>query len=133
MIEATFEVRRECILAGMASGPVTAIVPDRHRFDERDVEIEGLRDRPRHLCDFEGVGQSGALMVLGKDEYLGLAGQTSKRGIVKDAIAVPFKTGPVGIRLLVTLAIARSVGFGRMLGERHCFDFFSRLAGEKVG
>ena len=64
-----------------------------------------------HLGDLERVGEPGALVVVGEDEHLGLAGQAAERGGVQDAVAVALEAGAQRIGLL--LGRARAPGAPR--------------------
>ena len=52
------------------------------------------------LGHLEGVGQPGALVVVGEDEHLGLAGQAPEGGGVQDAVAVALEAGAHRVGLL---------------------------------
>ena len=78
MVEPALDVRGECVLGGVATGPVPAVVPERDRFSERHVQPERPTDRPGDLGDLECVGQSSALVLIGKHEDLGFAGESTK-------------------------------------------------------
>ena len=100
MVETTVDVRRQSVFARVTTGAVTAIVTEGDRLGESDIETEGSRDRDRDLSDFESVSEARALVIVGKDEDLSLAGQPTERGGVKDAISIAFETGSVRIGLL---------------------------------
>src|SRR5690606_39274760 len=100
----------ERLLAGMATRPVPAVVTDRDRLGESDVEAGRPGNRGGHLVHLEGVREAGALMVLGEHEDLRLAGQPSKRRRVQDAVPVPLEAGPLRIRLLRALAVTGAPG-----------------------
>ena len=55
-----------------------------------------------HLGHLEGMGQAGALVIGGKDEHLGLAGQAAERGRVQDPVPVALEAGAPRIGLLGT-------------------------------
>jgi hypothetical protein len=80
---------------------MTAVVSEGNGLGERHVEAEWTGDRHRDLGDFEGMGQTSSLMVVGKDEDLGLAGQSTKGRGVQNAVAIAFEAGAVRIGLLV--------------------------------
>ena len=92
---------RQRVLAGVAARAVAAVVAERDRLGERDVEAERPGDRRGHLGDLEGVGEPGALVVVGEHEHLGLAGQAAERGGVQDAVAVAFEAGAARVGLLL--------------------------------
>ena len=84
----------------MAARPVAAIVPEGDRLGQRDVQAAGPRDRRRHLRHLEGVGQAGALVVVGEDEDLRLAGEPAERGAVQDPVAVALEARAQRVGLL---------------------------------
>ena len=100
VVETAVDVRRQSIFARVTAGAMTAVVAESDRLGECDVEAEGSRDRNRDLGDFESVSEARSLMVVGKDEDLGLAGQSTERGGVKNAIAIALETGAERIGLL---------------------------------
>lgn len=59
------------------------------------------------------MGESGALVIRGVDDDLGLAGQASKRRRVDDTVPVAFETGAFRIRLLRTSSVPGTTGQGR--------------------
>ncbi len=79
VVEASGHVGVERVLAGVATGPVAAVVPERDGLGERDVEPQRPGDGARDLGHLERVGQPGALVVLGEHEDLGLARQATER------------------------------------------------------
>ena len=112
----TVDVGRQGVLAGVAARAVPAVVPQRDGLGERDVQPEGAGDRRRHLGHLQGVGEAGALVVVGEDEHLGLAGQPPEGGGVEDAVPVALEAGSVGVGLLGQLAVAGALlpgGTGR--------------------
>ena len=84
----------------MAARAVAAVVAEGDGLGEGDVEAAGAGDGRGHLGDLEGVGEPGPLMVLGKDEDLGLAGQPPEGGGVQDAVPVALEAGAQRIGLL---------------------------------
>jgi hypothetical protein len=58
-------------------------------------------DRHGHLGDLEGVGEAGALVVVGEHEHLRLAGQAPERRAVHDAVAVALEAGAPRVRFLL--------------------------------
>ena len=73
VIESTFDEGIESVFAGVATWPMSAIVTERDRFAERDVEAEGPRDAGGHLGHLQGVCEPRALVIAWEDEDLGLA------------------------------------------------------------
>ena len=115
MVEAPGHVGVERVLAGVATGPVPAVVPERDGLGEGDVEAAGPGDGRGDLRHLERVGEPGALMVLGEHEDLGLAGQPTEGGGVEDAVAVALEAGAplVGCLGLRPVAGARRRGWRR--------------------
>jgi hypothetical protein len=58
------------------------------------------------------MGQSSALVIGGKDDNLGFAGESSEGCGVHDSIAVTLKAGALVVRLLRNGAITSSFGKG---------------------
>ncbi len=128
VVEAAVHVRRQCILAGMAAGAVSAIVSEGDGFGECDIEAERTGDRDGDLSDFESMSEPRALVVVGEHEHLGLAGQSTERGGVEDAIAVALEAGSERIGFLGNRAMS---GTDRSRGEARelCFgEIFTILA-----
>ena len=75
------DVRRERVLARVAERTVPAVVTERDRLGERDVEPQRPRDPGGDLGDLERVGEPGALVVLREDEHLRLAGEPPERRV----------------------------------------------------
>ena len=119
MVVPTLDIRAERIFAGMTARTMPAIVTKRDGLGESNVEAECARDCRCNLCDFECVGETGALMVVGKDKNLRFAGEPTKRGGMQNAVTIAFETGTEWIGL-----------FG--CGARACPDG-SRCAGGKEG
>ena len=74
------------------------------------------------------MGQTGALVVVGEDEDLGLAGEPPEGGRVEDAVAVPFEAGAPGVGVLGTTTTAGSFGPGRALGQPCLLTLLAGLA-----
>jgi len=108
--------RRERILAGMTTGPVTAVVGERDRFGQFHVEPECPGDGRCHLGDLERVGQPGSLMIIGEHEHLRLAGQTPERAGVQDAVSIALEARAP---LIGCLGDGPSSGTDRTCGRRH--------------
>jgi len=106
VIESAGNERRQRVFARVTARTVTAVVAEGDGFGECDVEAERPGHRHGHLGHLERVGEPRALMVVGEHEHLGLAGQTTKRRGVENAIAVAFETGAerVGVFVDGTLA-----------------------------
>ncbi len=78
MVEPALDIRGERVLGGVATRPVATVVPECDRFSERHVQPERPTDRPGDLGDLERMGQSSALVIVGKHEDLGFAGESPK-------------------------------------------------------
>ncbi len=118
VVETAIEVRRQGVLARMATRAVAAVVADRHRFHERHVEAQRLGDRAGDLGDFEGVGHPRALVIVGEHEHLGLARQAPESRIVQYPVAVSFEAGPERVGLLVDGPVAGAQCQSRVAGQR---------------
>ena len=94
VVEAAVEVGGERVLARVATRAVAAVVPEGDRLGQSHVERAGPRDAGGHLGDLERVGQPGALMVVGEDEDLRLAGEAPEGARVQDPVAVALEAGP---------------------------------------
>ena len=79
VVVAAVDVRRQGVLAGVAARPVAAVVAEGDGLGQGDVEPEHAGDGRGDLGDLEGVGEAGALVVVGEHEHLGLAGQAAER------------------------------------------------------
>ena len=79
----------------------------------------GPGDRRGDLGHLERVGEAGALVVLGKDEHLRLAGQAAEgRGAVQDAVAVAFEAGAERVGLLGPSPVPGALGERGAAAER---------------
>ncbi len=79
----------ERALAGMAERWVTKIMGQRQGLGEVLVDAERPRQRPRHLRDFERMGEPGAVVIaLVEHENLRLVLEAAEGGRVDDAVAV---------------------------------------------
>ena len=78
MIKAPRHKNVEGVFTGVPTRTMATVVSDSNRFGEGHVEPCRSSDTARHLSHFEGVRESSALVVFGKNEDLGLAGEASK-------------------------------------------------------
>ena len=108
MVVAAVDVWRQCVFAGVPTWAVTAVVTEGDRLGQGHVEPEGASDRGGDLGNLEGVGQPGALMVVGEDEHLGLAGQAPEGAGVQDAVAIAFEARAPCVGSLVDGTFARA-------------------------
>ena len=94
----TYTVERP--FTAMAEGRVAQIMTQRNGLDKILVEAEGLRDRPGVLGHFQGVGQTGPVMVARRRQKdLCLILEPSKGFAVQDSVPVPLKGRPDIARL----------------------------------
>jgi hypothetical protein len=113
VVVAARQERVERLLAGMATWPVPAVVADGDGLGERDVETDGAGHGRGDLVHLERVREPGALVVLGEDEDLRLAGQPPERRRVQDAVAVPLEAGALSVGLLRPGPVSGTVRPGR--------------------
>ena len=100
------KVRAEGVFAGVTSRPVAAVMPDGNCFGEGHIEPKRPSDRSSDLRNFESVGEAGALVVIGKDEDLSLAGEAAKGAGMKDAITVTLETRSERVGVLLERSVA---------------------------
>src|SRR5687767_13775418 len=100
MVVAAVEEEAESLFAGVSARAVPAVVPEVDRLGEGDVEPGGPGHGGGDLGHFQGVGEPGALMVIGDDEYLGLPRQAPEGGGVEDPVAVALEAGTQRIGIL---------------------------------
>jgi hypothetical protein len=117
VVEPTLDVDAERILAGVAAGPVPAVVTEGDRLGERYVQPEGAGDRAGHLGDLESMGETGSLVVVREDEDLRLAGQPPEGGRVQDAVAVALEAGAPGVGRFLDRPVPCAVRPRRQGGE----------------
>src|ERR1700684_4443679 len=73
----------------MAERRMAEIVGQRQRLGQILIDAERPRQRPRHLRDFERMGEPGAVVVaLVKHDDLRLVLEAAERGRMDDAVAV---------------------------------------------
>ena len=128
VVEPLGQVGVERVLAGVASRTVPAVVPERDRLGEGDVEPAGPGDRGGDLRHLERVGEPGPLVVLGEHEDLGLAGQPAEGGGVEDAVAVALEAGAPRVGLLGLRPVAGSGGAGGARGQQRVLELLALLA-----
>ena len=100
MVEPAGQVGVERVLAGVAARAVTAVVPEGDGLGQGDVQPAGPGDGGGHLRHLERMGEARALVVLGEDEDLRLAGQPAKGGGVEDPVAIALEAGTPRVGLL---------------------------------
>jgi hypothetical protein len=108
----------EGIFAGMPARTMPTVVAKSDCLGERNVEPKGTRDRCSHLCDLESVRKASALVVVGKDEDLGLSGKTTKGGRMKDPVAVSLETGAVVVGRFGNRTVATTDRLGCAFGQK---------------
>jgi hypothetical protein len=128
VVVAALDERAQRVLAGVAAGAVTAVVPEGDGLGEGDVQPGGARDAGRDLGDLEGVGEPRALVVLGEDEHLRLAVQPAERRCVEDAIAIALEARAVRVRRFVEGPVAGARCSGRAGGQQVVLVGFASVA-----
>lgn len=128
VVEATVDVGRQGIFAGMAARSVPAVVAEGDGFGQGDVEAEWTSHRHGDLSDFESMSESSALVVVGEDEDLGLASQAPEGGCMQDAVSVAFETGAEGIGFFGDQTGTGSDRPGGESGQRDVGQIFAGLA-----
>src|SRR3981081_4161653 len=89
------EAEVERPLAGMPERRMAEVMGQRQGFGEVFVQAQLARQRARNLCDFQGVGQPGAVMIaFVEHEYLGLMLQPAKSGGMDHAVAIAPESAP---------------------------------------
>jgi hypothetical protein len=112
MIKAAFNKRSQCIFTGMSTWTMTTVVTERNSFGECDIEAKWSSNRGCDLSDFDGMGESSALMVVGEDKDLGFAGKSAKGRRMQNSISISFKTGSQWVGFFGDGPIARFVRAG---------------------
>ena len=109
-------------LAGVAERGVAEVVPEADRLDEILVQPQGAADRAGDLGDFQGVRETGAVVVAGRcDEDLGLVHEAAEALGMEDAVTVALKGGTQ-----VALGIkGRACGAPAARGARREEGFFT--------
>jgi len=86
-----------------------AVVAERDCFGERYVESERAGNAGRDLGDFECVGEARAHVVVGENEHLCLARETTERARVQDSVAITLKASAIFVGLFVEGPLSGSV------------------------
>ena len=128
MVEPPVEVRGQGVLAGVTPGAVATVVTEGDGLGQGHVEPAGPGDARGHLGHFQGVGQAGALVVVGEHEDLGLAGQPAEGRGVEDPVPIPLEAGPPAVGLLGPVAVSGPGGPGGRRGQPLEVDLFPGLA-----
>jgi hypothetical protein len=108
----------EGVLAGMTSRAMPAVVAKRYGLGERNIEPKRTSDGCSYLCDLKGVCESCPLVIVGKDEDLGLAGETAKRRRMEDAVAVTLETCAVLVGFFGNGSVSGTNRASRPTGEQ---------------
>src|ERR1700682_634391 len=73
----------------MADARMAEMVGQRQRLGQIFIDAERARQRPRHLRDFERMGEAGAVVIaLVEHENLRLVLEAAERGRMDDTVAV---------------------------------------------
>lgn len=128
MVVTTVDKRAEGVFAGVSARSVTAVVAECDRLGEGNVQSERPRDGGGDLCNFEGVREARALVIIGKDEHLCLAGESTKGCRVENAVTVAFETRAEGVGLFGSRAGAGTDRAGGVRGEEIVLVVFAFVA-----
>ncbi len=128
VVETSRHVGIERVLTGVPAGTVPAVVPEGDRLGQGDVEAAGAGDGGRDLRHFERVREPRPLMVLGKHEDLGLAGEAPEGGGVEDAVAVTFEAGPPWVGLLDHDPVPGTDGVAGTRSQQGAFELLALLS-----
>jgi hypothetical protein len=88
------------ILARVSARAVTAVMPESDRLRKGGIDADLASDRRRDLSYFEGMGESGALVVGREDDDLSLTREPSECSGVHNPIAITFEAGALVVGLL---------------------------------
>lgn len=122
--------------AGVAEGGVAEVVGEGDGFGEVFVEAEGAGEGTGDLGDFDGVGETGAVVVgIFVEEDLGFGFEAAEGGAVDDAVAVALEAGAervFGFGVLAALGGGGGDGIG---GEAGGFELLEggAVVNEGVG
>lgn len=120
----------EGFLAGVAEGGVAEVVGEGDGFREVFVEAEGTSDGAGDGSDFDGVGQSRAVVVAGTvEEDLGLAVEAAEGGGVNDPGPIALEGGAVGVLALGVSPTKRVGGEDGVRREEDALVGFNLFAG----
>ena len=128
VVVAPFDEGIEGVLAGVASRPMAAVMPECDGFGQRHVQSEGPRNAGCNLRNLEGVRQPSPLVVVGEHEDLGLPRQPAKRRGMEDPVAISLEARPPRIGLLRPGPSAGAVGQGGAWGEQQVLALLSDLS-----
>ena len=131
VVVALGQIRREGVFAGVAARAVAAVVAERDRLDERNIEPQRPADARGDLRDLERVREPRALVIGGEDEDLRLARQPAKRTRVQDAITVSFEARAHRVGGLFDATIAGTARQGGAVRERGPLERFAIDARER--
>lgn len=129
MVKALGEKGIERIFACVPPRAMAAIVAQGNGFGERNVQSKGSCDTGGYLSDFERMGETGALVVVGEYKDLGLARKSAKSCRVKDAVSIALKACSPWIGRFIDGAIPGSLSTS---SSRDKENFFAFLSGQAV-
>lgn len=118
----------ERVFAGVTARAVAAVVTKCDCFGERDVEPKRPGDCRCDLGNFECVGETRSLMVVGKDEDLCLAGEPTKGRRMEDAISITFETCAERVGFFGSAACPRTDRPRGVRREKAVFVIFAFVA-----
>jgi hypothetical protein len=128
MVESLGEEDIKRVLTGVSSRAVTTVMSESDRLGEGYIYAHAAGDRCRDLSHLESVRKSGALVVSGEDDDLGLTSQPAKGRRVHYPITITFEAGALVVRLLSDRPISRSFGKSRPGSKRRPLVLFSELS-----
>ena len=118
MVEAPHYVGIEGFFTRVAPGPVSAVVTQRNRFGQGNVETGRPSDPGSDLGDFERVREAGAHVVIGEYEDLSLARQATKGTRMKYSVTVTLEAGTKIVGLFFTDSVTGSTRPRGAAGEK---------------
>ena len=128
MVVSAVDVWRQRVLTGVTARTVAAVMTERDRFRQRDIQAERACHRRRYLGDLERMRETGALMVVREHEDLRLARQSTEGARMEDSVAVTFEARTPWVRRFFVASLAgtdRVCCGGR---EREALHVFAVLA-----
>ena len=117
VVEPAGDIRAESVFARVSARAVPAVVSEGDCLSKRDIEPQCTGNRCRYLSDLQRVRETRALVIVGEDEHLGLAGKPSKGVGVQDAVAVALEAGSPLVGLFRNRAVSCAEGPGGQRGE----------------
>jgi hypothetical protein len=115
--------------ASVPKGSVSKIVAKPDRFGKVFIETKRSRNDSGDLGDLEGMGKSGAVVILfGVDKNLGFMLQTAKSFAMQHSVPIPLECGSERVWFFRRLPPTRFGAFGCKGGKIFTFELFCRNA-----